>query len=603
VWGLFCNNFEVNAQTISGAQTLPGRFEDRLESLDSDEEVAALLDQYDYLHTHKINLRSSSTVELERIPELTSTERQTIQDLVEESSQLDWNVFQKNLDDDVLEIMHYCTRLSHKANYSGSGRWRLKSSTLKDFQMYGKFVVGNERHFFGSVVVERDPGEASLADHFAGGIEIEDWMGMSQFIVGQFRVRFGEGLSFGRTMGIAKSSNAIGNIHRSGSGLRVNTSSLENTGFTGIAGRKHYKHHELVGYVARSPRDGQFEGSAVQLSAAGLHTTAGMRNRQNNLVENLYGGSYQYHWGQSQIGAQAASLMYHNWSKTKSTPTQSFGSVWIQTPGIVHETGMDHFGHWAHFSSLELNFSDIAFVLAYRRYDPGYSAPFSRGFGEWTTTSNETGLYFGIRWIVGALRIESYVDQFHELEATDYPPRDGTEWLLQTQWRPKQRMKFLGRIKLEQKEVKERIVINGIAQRLNTERRKLQYRLSWKYRWESGFAAKVKIDGTRVYLHQHIQNGIQTGYKIKFLATPQMELALDLVPYYVEASDASTYYFFMPAIGTMQLSRQTGQGVLMAVQLRQQISRDGRWTLFYLQDRSVSNKISAQMTLQIDVAF
>lgn len=601
--GLCCSSLAANTQTSAKIQPLPARFQERLESLDSDEAVAALLDQYEYLNTHKINLRSITSAELENIPELTSDERRNVRKILSENSRVDWNLFDENLNEDALEIMRYCTRLKHKTTYSGSGRWRLKSFVAKDFQMYGKFTLGNENHFLGSVVIERDPGETSLADHMSGGVEIDNWMGMSQLIAGQFRLRFGEGLSFGRAMGIAKSSNVIGNIRQSGSGLRVNNSSLESVGFTGMAARTNFKHHELQGFIARSPRDGQFEGSAVQLSTAGLHTTSGMRNRQNNIVENLYGGAYQYHWEQSRMGIQGASISYQNWDRTKSTPGNSFGSVWIQTPWIVHETGLDDSGHRAHFSAFELTISNVAVVLAHRWYHPKYDAPFSRGFGEWSTTSNETGFYFGLRWIVGSLRFESYIDQFRELEATDYPPRDGTEWMFQSQWRPRHRMKILGRIKLEQKEVHESAVKNGIAQRANSIRRKLQYRLSWGYRWKSGIAAKVKMDGARVSLPHQTQNGFQTGCRMRFLVLQRIQMTLDLVPYYVEGSESSTYYFFMPAIGTMQLSRQIGQGVLMALQLRQQISENSQWTLFYLQDRSISNKISAQMTLQIDVAF
>ncbi len=604
VWGFFWSNPVCFSQTDTLSQSLPTRFQDHLESLESEEEVAHLLDRYEYLTSHPFTLQDITVQALNQIPALTSREKNQIYKVVSsQEKSLSWNYLEQNLNDEVIEILRFCTEISPGTNYSGRGRWRLKSSSARDFQMYGKMTLGFENHFFGSIVVERDPGERSLVDHLAGGIEINNRMGISQCVIGQFQLQFGEGLSFGRAMGIAKSGDVVGNIRQSGTSLRVNNSSLETVGFTGLAAHEILKQHEFIAFFTRSPRDGQFEGNDVQLSSTGLHTTEGARSRQNRLVENLAGGAYQFNWKQSQIGMQGSSLSYHNWSGSRSTPPEKFGSVWIRTPYLLHETGIDNAGHRAHYTALDLQKSGVVLVLSHRWYSPYYNAPFARGFGEWSNTANETGLYAGMRWLIGSWRFESYIDQFRELIATDYPPREGTEWMIQSRWRPVRRMKIIGRIRVEQKEVHQNTEITGIALRNNTLQRKTQYRLSWKYRWASGFTVRIRFDNIRVYLLNKTSKGFQSGYRMEYIFLRRFRVSVDLVPYSVESSEASTYYLFMPAYGTMQLSRQTGQGMLCALQLRQRFTSTGSWTLFYLQDRTVSNKITSRLALQIDVAF
>ncbi|HKJ67347.1 MAG TPA: hypothetical protein VKA68_05285, partial [bacterium] len=66
---------------------------------------------------------------------------------------------------------------------------------------------------------------------------------------------------------------------------------------------------------------------------------------------------------------------------------------------------------------------------------------------------------------------------------------------------------------------------------------------------------------------------------------------------------ASTYYFVMPAVGTMQILRQTGEGILLGFQASADFSPDARVSIFYLQRRLKHLKLSHILCGQLEMAY
>lgn len=603
VW-VFISSHKMILAQVDVSDEFPSRFLERLESTESEEDLADLVETYQSLQSHPFYFETLNSDQVWDIPELSPEERQQIIVLLPAiDREHPWEQLNSALPEGAVEVLRFAIKSERSRKLTGSGRWRLKFEPGSDIQSYGRMVFNSGNRLNGALVVERDPGEVQLADHLTGGIELNNVHHFTQIVVGSYQMSYGTGLSFGRAMGISKSGNVTGNVNRSMTKLRVNSSSLETAGFTGIAARYQQNDHLIQGFVARTPRDGEFDGTDVQLSAGGLHTTEGMIARQNQIAEDLAGLAYLHRTASGEVGVQTAWLQYRSWDGARITLGENFGSIWFINSWFIHETGIDPAGNRTHFTAIRHHWETMTAVIAHRWYSADYSVRFARGFGEWSGTQNESGIYAGIRWDLGKIRVETYLDRFHEIVAEEYPPREGTEWLLLSSWRPRSRMRLTGKVVVEQKEVNQSLLIHGIVFKRNTLRRKLQYRLSWRYRWDSDFECRVRLDGVRVHLDNREYNGIQSGYEIGYTWRDRLEISAHAVPYFVETSLASTYYYLMPALGTMQLARQTGQGILYVCSVTHRISKSRRWSFFYLHDRPLSDIISTKIALQIDVAF
>lgn len=589
----------------TGARDLPERFTDRLDDAKSESEASLLLDEYIQIGEHPIPYSQLGLQTLSSLPELEEPEIQKILAFVKRHPDLaSWDPLEKAFPTEVMEILRYAVVLSGENPVSGQIRWRMKSSRPGEVQWYTRLQEQVAGWVVGSLVVERDPGEHSLVDHVAGGVEFTDSEDRVQVVLGQFRLGYAQGVSFGRAMSLSKSGSVIRNADRNDTRLLVNSSSLESAGFTGIAGQLKLSHHHFRGFITASPRDGEWNGSSIRLSSSGLHLTEYARQRQNSLLERLIGMGYWYSTPQYTFGVQGAHLFYQRWHISEIYAPETFGSCWISTPWFAHETAVDQNGFPASYTSVHRQVGPATLVIGYRHYHPDYSAPFARGFQEYAGTANEAGTYLGIRWDFKRVRWQWYFDQFQELQSLEKPKRSGTEWMTQADWRPAPRMLVTVKIRHEDKEVYDTQPYEGIRTNRTALFHGIHYRYRWKYRWPSDVRFETRADLAKVLINQDRHTGTQWAFQIEYpLRVIGGKIRIMLVPYRVGGSPASTYFFVMPAVGTMQILRQTGEGVLLGFQTSAAFSPNARVSIFYLQRRLKHLKLSHILCGQFELAY
>ncbi|MBS1271653.1 MAG: hypothetical protein MAGBODY4_00785 [Candidatus Marinimicrobia bacterium] len=583
---------------------MPARLADQLETVADEATVSSLYEDYVHLHNYPITWEELDRKTVKQIPALTARERTTLLEVRKKHPHLDeWTVVGKKLPAEAIEILKYTVRLSHEPAVRGHLRWRGKSSRVEDYQSYTRLRFAKSNTINGSVVTERDPGEQSATDHLAGGVEFSNLPGIDKLILGQFRLGYGLGVSFGPAMGLAKSSSAVSNVDQSYMRLRINDSSLESLGFTGAAARTHYGNHHIQAAGAYTSKDGSWNGDEIVISQSGLHLTEGSLQRKDNIIERLGNGAYWYAGDQIDIGMQYSQIRRKRGSDDAWLEKFVFGSAWFETDHLSHETGIDLSGNRAYLTTVRSAIDAVEVAVAHRWYDPQYHAPYASGFGEYSGTSNETGWYAGIQVDTDAVRWSGYIDVFHEITNTKSPPKEGTEWLLRADWRPRPRMQLSGSVKNETKEVSATDAADGVEFEFNILRWKQEYQGQWRYRWDSGFTADVRTEYVTVHYPDRRYTGNQWAYKLTFPIRARDRLQVFLVPYDVESSDASTYYFVMPVTGTMQLLRQTGAGMITGGQIRMNFSESAEMTIFYLQRRADNSKLSHSVAAQMDIAF
>jgi len=572
--------------------------------MDDEHQAEVLLDEYLYLHEHPIPYDNLNTSTLHLIPELTEEEVGQISALLEKYPEpSSWGDLRQSLSDEVQEILAYTVGIRPVSDLSGHVRWRMKTLNPGEYQWYTRFRIRKGSRFTGTIVAERDPGEISLMDHVAGGIEYRSPERNWHLVIGQFQLGYGQGLSFGRPLGFSKSSDAIRNADKSYTALRSSSSSLEFSGLQGIAGKYTHGNHVVQAFLSSTPRDGRWDGREIHLSTSGLHTTEYMRSIRNDLVESVRGMGYWYQIQETQIGFQAADHSYHRWGHRERLEPKIFGSFWVSTPWFTHETALDYHSNRAHYTTLRKQLYGYSVVFGHRYYEPKYQVPYANGLSEYAGTSNESGIYFGIRWDVGAFRWQWYFDQFRELQSGDNPIRSGTEWFMRSDWRLAPRMVLTGQIKQEKKEVTDTRVDRGVLYTGAALRRKLQYRLRWKYRWPSQIALDIRLDLTAVDLKSSQNTGIQWAYKMTFPIGIGSELQTYLMTYDITHSQASTYYVIMPVMGSMQILRQTTPGILLGARLSAEVTDRAQLAIFYLQRRMIDPKLTHTLYGQFEITF
>ncbi|MCF7804317.1 MAG: hypothetical protein K9N53_07745 [Candidatus Marinimicrobia bacterium] len=572
--------------------------------MESEEAAIALHDEFLYLHEHPLYWTDLNSKKLNTIPLLTVTERDsllTIRSRLPDPES--WESVEKYFSPDVMEILRYLVLLGQEQPVAGEIRWRGKSTDPADLQSYTRFRLSQKGRYTSGIVLERDQGESSITDQIAGGIELHNVPYLDKVLLGGFRIGYGSGLAFGTSMGLSKSSSAVGNVDRNGTRLRVNESSLESAGFTGVAIQENWGNHHFQVAGAYSLRDGEWDGQQLVLSKSGLHTTERSALRANRVGEELLTGAYWFKSKGRIIGFQGSGISYQDRRSEKPIRRDKTRSVWLQTDNFQHETALDASDNRAHFSSLRRDISFAEFVVAHRWYAPTYRAEYAGGFGEYHGTSNEEGWYIGMESKLGDTRWYWYFDAFHEIEGTSNPPGSGTEWLLRCDWRPRSRMLITGYIKTESKEIPFTQSANGVVHITNLLREKRHYRAEWRYRWESGRTITVKTDYIVTDYSERQITGSQWAYRLTFPWRKRNRYQVFLVPYNVADSEASTYYFVMPVYGTMQLMRQTGSGLLFGHQLRIQMSDQAEITIFHLQRQEERSILYSVLAVQMDIAF
>ncbi len=150
---------------------LPTRYQEYLDDLSTESEAEVQLEEFQYWNEHPLSYNDLDKASLDRIPLLSEAEiRQILQVISQHPELSSWNSAADLLDEEVMEILEYCTTLEPRDSFTGNVRWRMVTDEHGDYQWYTRFRLQTGSHISGSVLLERDQGELSLTDHVAGGI-------------------------------------------------------------------------------------------------------------------------------------------------------------------------------------------------------------------------------------------------------------------------------------------------------------------------------------------------------------------------------------------------------------------------------------------------
>lgn len=320
-----------------------------------------------------------------------------------------------------------------------------------------------------SFVQESDIGEPRFGDFLSFSFHAEQVGILSQAVIGDYRLSFGQGLLFGQGRYFSKGTDAVDGVLVFSPSLRPYTSAGEEKFLQGAAVTLSPGPFEITAFRSSNRVDATIEdGVVTSISSTGYHRTAYELQKKDDLTQNLQGLNLRYRYRAGElnagVGATLASYRY------------GFPLAWLDGGGSSRQLGsveanvvyraVQVFGEAAYAHAPDaLSWTcgvqadlgqGITGVASMRQYAVGYYSPFAGAFAErGGDGSDEEGFYLGLKakafdnLSVGA----SYdIFRFPELGSTYSLPSSGHDARLYATWRQSPSTTWDGLYQHKQKE-------------------------------------------------------------------------------------------------------------------------------------------------------
>lgn len=304
-----------------------------------------------------------------------------------------------------------------------------------------KFIHENQLQV--GITLENDPGEGYFTsnqrtgfDFLSAHIKIETKHIFRQIILGDYRVQWGQGLIAWGGFASGKSGVAVGN-EKSGKGFAPYTSADENNYLRGIAfavkpsddltAELFFSRKRTDGNITAMDTLAEEDFLTVSLYESGYHRNNTECSKKHALKELTTGVALHWNTSLFKVGVNA---LYYDFTpalipggRTYQQYNDSGTKRWLASVDyktayrgiyVFGETAVSDAGAWATLNGLRMSTSFMSGCLVYRRYDKHYISRYAGGFGEYSNTSNEEGLYCGVELMpFKKWKLNLYYDRFH----------------------------------------------------------------------------------------------------------------------------------------------------------------------------------------------
>ncbi|MBS2209851.1 helix-hairpin-helix domain-containing protein [Carboxylicivirga mesophila] len=417
--------------------------------------------------------------------------------------------------------------------------------------------------------LEKDQGEQAFPEYFPAADFTSGFLRLNQplkfidtWIVGDYRLSFGQGLAVWTDMAFSKSPETA-QLRRRPKGINSYTSVNESSFLRGTALQLKFGRWEVSPFVSYKKRDASTLEDSVEnqylssLQETGYHRTLTELSNRYAVNELVYGGriGYHHHLFQLETG-------YANWSidqaiapkehlKDKYRFTGSHQeSVWLSHSIFLNrlmifgEVALQNQVDYGIYQGMTYNAgNDVVVSVAYRKYSRGYTAILSNPFSESSTPAGESGLFASMSFKpLAKLELKAFADVFSYdwLRYNVYRPSDGFEWFLQADYRINDVHSAYLRYKSSQKE------INGYQSTANYEINTYQkdnIRLFYALNSGEKWRFQTQIEYAFYDESEQESNGWMAFQDIRFKASQRYSMSLRYVLFDIDDYDSRIYSY------------------------------------------------------------
>ena len=326
---------------------------------------------------------------------------------------------------------------------------------------YSRYHLEIPGKFEAGFITDNDTGEEFFKgsnkigfDYFSGFLS---WKGrglLRQVTVGDFLLRFGQGVNFWTGSGLGKSGNVLG-IMKSGQGIRPYTSTDENRFFRGISTTLGSGPFKLMLFYSKKNRDANIisdpetgDSYFTSLQTSGYHRTTSEIEDEKSVNEQIIGGYSELRFRKFRVGALFVYQQFGLPMDAGTSPykAKSFSGNENYNVGIDYQLALPDiqlFGEVGLSKSLNMGgiqgivwhaHPQISWAVYYRYFDPGFHTFYGSSLSESSGNRNETGLYTGVMlYPLPKVKISCYIDIYHFpwLTYSTMAPESGSDYMAQ----------------------------------------------------------------------------------------------------------------------------------------------------------------------------
>jgi hypothetical protein len=296
----------------------------------------------------------------------------------------------------------------------------------------------------GGLLLRKDAGERLLADFVSGYAMVTNTGPVAALIAGDYFIEAGQGIALWRGFDYGKGADPIKAVRRSGRGILPYRSSDETAFLRGVATELRFNSLSIAIFYSQRSLSATVDssGAVAAFSTSGLFRTGAEQSNRNRLHERLAGFRSSLAMGE---GKSAGITFYETKFSTplRLTGGSRFAGSGYALAAVDYSVALPKavlYGEWTILSGAAGGLSGatltpsagVELVATLRHYPRNLASLHGFGFGEQSGTTNEDGLYLGLRMkLPSGMRLSSYIDRFSSprgSSASGAFPAGGDEW-------------------------------------------------------------------------------------------------------------------------------------------------------------------------------
>ncbi|MDX8341426.1 helix-hairpin-helix domain-containing protein [Draconibacterium sp. IB214405] len=618
-----------SAQNETPDQMIESILESHLDKIEEGTDVALIIEDLEYFLEHPININATNATELARLYLLNEIQIQKLLEYVTNYGPV-YSIFElKTVDGftpDLLQKLQYFIEFGPKEQEQQTLKDQLKYAdnqlllrtlgTLqkargykeKDdgtipyegnrFRYYTRYNFRVDDKLSAGFTAEKDPGEAFFSgsnkhgfDYYSGHISFKLNETFENISVGDYLVRSGQGLVLWQGYTTGKSENVLG-ISKTGQGVRAYTSVDENFYFRGAAGTVKFGNSRLSLFYSHKNADGNlaYSDSTVthftSLQTSGYHRTESEIADEKTVKFTNAGGVFTHNFNHLKLGA---TVVYQHFDKPFIRSDQLYNQ--FRFSGTENYTaGADYLfskNNYTLFGEAALSKSkgkavtqgaivhvndQLGFSALFRHFDKDYHAFWANTMAEGSNISNESGLYFGLRFLPAKFVTLSAYSDVYQSEWFNYstagPARSWDIFTL-ADFQISEKLNGYLRFKNEEKDQK----FKNENRYINLPERVQKLRLHIQFQVSETILLKTRAEHV-YYKDDESENGFLLFQDIQF--KPQefpMNLAARLAWFHTESYNSRIYAYENDILYAFSIPAYYGNGFRGYLNLKYQAAK------------------------------
>lgn len=494
---------------------------------------------------------------------------------------------------------------------------------------YNRMLIKYSNQIQAGIIFDKDAGEKDFNDFNSFHVNAKDFGMINNIVLGDYVLEFGQGLMLWSPYSFSKGADAIFPVKRRGKTVKPYTSATEYDFMRGGAFTINFSDFSVTAFYSSKKIDANVDSVTNKILSTlktGLHLTVNDLNKKNRVKENIIGGrisyKYQNHFN---VGLSGYDSKFSN----EFEPSNIYDLKGSQFRFYSFDYDLN-FNQLNFFGELVYNEKSIAslngviispiknFILAIslRSYPANYINLHGFGFGEQSgKTTNEFGIYYGIKWASNFGLFNLYYDQFRFPYATflNPVPSAGDEIYLSFSKRIFGKTNLILRFKSERKDVSENFEeVKSVFKRIRN-----SYRTEIIYDVSNSLRMKSRIEYNTFEIGEIDRN--EKGYLIlqdaRFALTKALQLYGRIIFFETDSFNSAVYEFENDLAGVLTNLAMYDKGMRWYLMMRYKpanyITLSLKYSETYKPDAKtlssgnnlINNNVDNRISFQIDINY